>query len=171
MNNAIRIFSTLTALYLISACTTTMPSGPSVLVLPGTGKNFDQFRMDELVCRQFAFEQTGGTNAASVANDSGVRSAALGTLLGAAAGAAIDGNRGARVGAGTGLFMGGVAGAGAADISMRGIQQRYDFSYQQCMYAKGNRIPMVDRFTGGQRPPDYISPPPPGTLPPDAALR
>lgn len=38
---------------LLSACST-IPSGPSVLVLPGTGKDANQFNNDELVCRQFA---------------------------------------------------------------------------------------------------------------------
>jgi hypothetical protein len=31
------------AALLLGACTT-LPTGPSVMVLPGTGKNFDQFR-------------------------------------------------------------------------------------------------------------------------------
>lgn len=34
------------------------PSGPSILVLPGTGKNFDQFRVDEQECRGYARAQT-----------------------------------------------------------------------------------------------------------------
>jgi hypothetical protein len=40
----------------LSSCST-MPSGPSVLVLPGTGKDFGQFRNDEDTCRQFAHAQ------------------------------------------------------------------------------------------------------------------
>jgi hypothetical protein len=47
------LFST----FLISACST-MPSGPSVLVLPGTGKSFEQFHNDDLMCRQLAHTQT-----------------------------------------------------------------------------------------------------------------
>ena len=34
-----------------------MPSGPSVLVLPGTGKDFNRFHSDDLMCRQLAHEQ------------------------------------------------------------------------------------------------------------------
>ena len=37
-----------------------MPTGPSVMALPGTGKNFDQFRADDASCRQFAYAQIGG---------------------------------------------------------------------------------------------------------------
>ena len=40
-------------LLVLTACATT-PTGPSVLVLPGTGKNFEQFNRDDLVCRDFA---------------------------------------------------------------------------------------------------------------------
>jgi hypothetical protein len=160
--------SPLLAILLVGACTT-MPSGPSTLVLPGTGKNFDQFRVDDFECRQFAQGQLGTTPGAA-ADDSGVRSAALGTLLGAAAGAAINGHRGAAVGAGTGLALGGLAGTGAAQGSAYSVQQRYDFGYQQCMYAKGHRIPVAanrfmheSRQSQGYRSPP---PPPPGSPPP-----
>jgi hypothetical protein len=44
---AVLIFS-----FLLGACST-MPSGPSVLALPGEGKNFDVFHNDDLACRQF----------------------------------------------------------------------------------------------------------------------
>lgn len=151
--------------YLLAACATT-PTGPSVLVLPGTGKSFDQFRSDNLECRQFASEQIGGATASSAAADSGVRSAAVGTLLGAAAGAAINGSHGASVGAGTGLLMGGLAGTGAADASAWGTQQRYDFGYLQCMYAKGHRVPVSGRFLPDPRQMEYTVPPPPGAAPP-----
>ena len=119
---------------LLGACTTLPPSGPNVMVLPGTGKTFDQFRYDDNACRQFAAYQTGVTpqNAAA---DSGVRSAAVGTLIGAVAGAAIGGGQGAAVGAGTGLLLGSTAGAGAANQSADGAQRRYDTGYVQCMYA------------------------------------
>jgi hypothetical protein len=43
---------------LLGACST-MPSGPSVLALPGTGKNFDVFHNDDQSCRQFVHSQIG----------------------------------------------------------------------------------------------------------------
>jgi hypothetical protein len=46
----------LLSVFLLSACST-MPSGPSVLVLPGTGKDAGQFHNDDLVCRQLAHQR------------------------------------------------------------------------------------------------------------------
>ena len=153
------------ALLGLGACAT-VPTGPAVMVLPGTGKNFDQFRFDDGVCRQFAYDQVAGVTPSRAADDSGVRSAAAGTLLGAAAGAAIDGSSGAAVGAGVGLLFGGLAGAGAAERSAYGAQYRYDVAYQQCMYAKGHRIPVSARFTQAPSPANYTPPPPPPNQPP-----
>ena len=152
---------------LLGGCVS-LPSGPSMLVLPGTGKSFEQFRVDDFSCRQYAHEQIGGRSAEQLASDSGVRSALLGTAIGAAAGAAFDGSRGAAVGAGTGLLFGSAAGTGAAQTSAYGAQRRYDFAYQQCMYASGHRVPVSGRYVV-QRPEGYRPPPPlppPGTPPP-----
>lgn len=144
---------------LLAACTT-MPKGPSMLVLPGTAKGFDEFRTDELVCRDYASSQVGGQEAQSVSDDAAVRSAALGAALGAVAGAAIDGQRGAGVGAGTGLLVGGLAGTGTGPASGQSLQVRYDNAYIQCMYAKGHQVPIRGRMTG-QAPAGAIYPPPP----------
>ncbi|HEY8099773.1 MAG TPA: glycine zipper family protein [Burkholderiaceae bacterium] len=154
----LKISASVAVLGALSACTT-MPTGPSILVLPGTGKTFDQFRIDDIDCRQFAAGQIGGVTASSAATDSGVKSAAVGTVLGAAAGAAINGHHGAGVGAGTGLVFGGLAGSGAANESAYDAQQRYDFGYEQCMYAKGHRIPVSGRLSGQYIQPGYTSSP------------
>ena len=45
------------ALLLLSACGSTPVYGPGVLVLPGTGKGLDQFRVDEQDCRGYAQTQ------------------------------------------------------------------------------------------------------------------
>ena len=164
MTHSMRSFL-LVALLGLGACAT-MPTGPAVMVLPGTGKNFDQFRFDDGACRQFAYDQVAGVTPSRAADDSGVRSAAAGTLLGAAAGAAIDGSSGAAVGAGVGLLFGGLAGAGAAERSAYGAQYRYDIAYQQCMYAKGHRIPVTARFTQAPPASSYTPPPPPPNQPP-----
>lgn len=148
----------------------TMPSGPSVLVLPGSGKGFDQFRADDLDCRQYASAQVGGAGPDQTAGDSVAKSAALGAVIGAAAGAAMGGQRGAAAGAGTGLAVGAMAGTGAGSASAYGLQQRYDYAFQQCMYAKGHKIPVSGRFESmrPQIPPDYapVPPPPPNQPPP-----
>jgi hypothetical protein len=162
----------LVALIALSACVS-VPTGPSALVLPGSRKTFDQFRTDDIACRQFAQEQIGGTTPGQAATDSGVLSAVVGTAVGAAAGAAFGGGEGAAIGAGAGLLIGSAAGAGAAAESSYTAQQRYDFGYEQCMYMKGHKVPVNGRFASSRRyetptraapyppPPDYPPPPPP----------
>jgi phage tail tape-measure protein len=160
----------LTVAILLTACTT-IPTGPSVMVLPGTGKGFEQFRADDLVCRQFAADQIGGTTANQVAADNTVRSAALGTAVGALAGAAMGGHEGAGTGAGVGLLMGTAAGAGTGESSGHGAQRRYDNAYIQCMYSYGHKVPVSGRLMSApaQTPSaasSSVPPPPPGTPPP-----
>lgn len=154
----------------LGACAT-VPTGPSVMVLPGTGKSFDQFQMDEAVCRQWAAQQTG-TTTEQTATNSTVSGAAIGTLLGAAAGAAIGAaagspGTGAAVGAGAGLLGGTAVGASRAEASSTSVQRRYDASYMQCMYARGNQIPMPRGSQPSyQAPPAAAAPPPPPPPPP-----
>lgn len=160
-------FVLLASLTCVSACTIA-PTAPSVMALPGTGKTFDQFRIDDGSCRQFASGQVGGVLANQAATASGAGRAALGTALGAAAGAAFNGGRGAAVGAGAGLLAGSVLGAGAAQTSADEVQRRYDSAYVQCMYAAGDRVPLSGRLmtapaAGRNVPPP---PPPPGSPPP-----
>jgi len=154
---------------LLSACAT-VPTGPSVMVLPGSGKSFEQFQMDDGVCRQWAQEQTG-TSANKASGSSTATGAVLGTAVGAAAGAALGaaaGNPavGAAAGAGIGLLGGTAVGAGQAEGAYHSVQQRYNMAFMQCMYAKGNQIPVAR----GSVAPGYSStatpPPPPPPRPP-----
>jgi len=149
----------------LAGCVST-PSGPSLMALPGTGKNFEQFQMDDMTCRDFASYQVGGNSADNAAAESGLKSAAVGTVVGAAAGAAIGGGQGAGVGAGAGLLVGSAAGANAAQGSAYSLQQRYDFAYTQCMYSKGNKVPVSGRFTSNNAPRAKAAPPPPPPPPP-----
>ncbi len=151
----------LTAL-LLGACTT-VPTSPSVAVMPGVGKTFEQFNSDDVVCRQYAGNQNSG--AAQASNDKAVESGVVGTLIGAAAGAAIGGRQGAAVGAGTGLLVGSANGANASQYGSYGAQRRYDISYEQCMYAKGNSVPTAARMQHSYAPTAY-APPPPNMPPP-----
>lgn len=155
---------------LVLAACAVMPNGPSVMVLPGTGKTFDQFRADDNNCRQFAFSQVGGVTANEAATNSAVGSAVVGTALGAAAGAAFNGGSGAAVGAGAGLLTGAAVGAGTAQSAGYGSQRRYDAAYIQCMYASGNWVPVYGNMTAAPRPASvsptyYYPPPPPGYSP------
>lgn len=158
-----------TVILAVGGCVS-LPTGPGVMVLPGSGISFEQFRNDDAVCQQYASFQVGGTTANQAAVSSGVTSAAVGTALGAAAGAALGGGRGAVIGAGTGLVGGSLAGTGAADSSMYATQDRYDVAYIQCMYAKGHQVPVSGQFTGAisqqAAPPALHIPPPPPGLPP-----
>ena len=72
----------------------------------------------------------------------------------------MGGHQGAGTGAGAGLAVGALAGTGAAQSSAGNLQQRYDTAYVQCMYAKGNRVPV---YGGMQQAPSrsYDTPPPP----------
>ncbi len=155
---------------LLAACAS-VPTGPSIMALPGTGKTFDQFRIDDLQCRDFAQAQVGGS-AQESADNAAVRSAAVGTAVGAVAGAAMGGHQGAGVGAGTGLLVGSVAGSDAGYRSGYGSQRRYDNAYVQCMYAKGDKVPVTGNFqqapaTAPAQPSSaYPPPPPPGYAPP-----
>jgi hypothetical protein len=167
--------ATLCGTALLAACAS-LPSGPSVLVLPGTGRTFEQFRVDEVDCRDYAFNQVGGKTAEEAANESTAKSAALGTAIGALAGAALGGRQGAAFGAGSGLLFGAAAGSGGGYRSSYATQRQYDNAYIQCMYARGHRVPVpagMAPTTGGgaqatapttasSNPP----PPPPGGPPP-----
>jgi hypothetical protein len=168
------MFSLMIVAVSVTGCAT-MPTGPSVMVLPGDGKSFDQFRTDDYVCRRFAYEQVGGVAGQQAAQNSAVTSAVVGTALGAAAGAAIgsasgDMGAGAAIGAGTGLLFGSAVGSGYAYDSYYEAQRRYDHAYLQCMYAKGHQIPGYRRTTtrsSAPAPPrrSYY-PPPPADYPP-----
>ena len=151
----------------LGACTV-MPAGPSVMVLPGTGRTMDSFRADDVACREYAYVQIGGRTAQDAATQSAVASAAVGTAVGAAAGAAFGGSQGAAVGAGTGLLFGSAVGAGTASASGYGSQRQYDNAYIQCMYAKGHRVPVPGNVTYSApvRATEAGIPPPPGMPPP-----
>ncbi len=91
------------------------PMGPSVLVLPGSTKTFDQFKVDDNECRNYATSQTTGDS----------------------------------------------------NIS---LQRRYDYAYQQCMYARGHQVPSAVRYSPPGAPgtpaPSAGTPPPPAGSPP-----
>lgn len=163
------------AVLLLSACAT-IPTGPTVMVLPGNGKSFEQFQGDDVICRQWALQQTR-TTTGSASTDSAVSGAAIGTLVGAAAGAALGAAAGspatgAAAGAGIGLLGGTAVGAGRAEGANASVQQRYNAAYMQCMYAKGNQIPVArgsapSSYTSAHPAPPHGTPPPPP--PPPAA--
>jgi OmpA family protein len=162
------LIAPLAAALVLAGCVT-VPTGPTVMVLPGSQKSFDQFQGDGMACQQFAQNvvapqgQTAANNAAA--------NAAVGTALGAAAGAIIgsatgQAGQGAAIGAGTGLIFGSAAGSNVAYGSSYQMQRSYDMAYMQCMYARGNQVPgqVVSR-----RQPVYSYPP--ANYPPPASTQ
>jgi hypothetical protein len=166
------LFAAVTGALLLVGCVT-IPTAPMVTVLPGSTKGFDQFRVDDDYCRGYAQSVVAGPTQS--ATDAAVANTAVGTALGAAAGAIIgsisgDAGAGAAIGAGTGLLFGSAAGANALGYSSWQLQRQYDAAYVQCMYARGNRVP-VRAYGGATRygAPAYAAPDAGGYPPPAGA--
>src|SRR6266567_2191209 len=124
-----RKFVSLIALLALGACAT-MPTGPSVRVLPAPGKSFEQFMAEDSICRQYA-SQSIGESAQDTVNQNTATGEVVGTMIGAGAGAALGaaaGNpgAGAAIGGGTGLLFGTASGASAGEAYGYEAQRRYD---------------------------------------------
>lgn len=113
----LKILKVLTPVFLLSACST-MPSGPSVLILPGAGKDFNQFHKDDLMCRQLAHTQ--------------------------------------------------ITTAPEEPDSKEEGQQYYDITYIQCMYGKGDRVPVPGELMYDTRQEWHPPPPPDMPMPPQS---
>ena len=156
-------------------CAMRGPAAPTVMALPAKGENFALFQQHDTTCRAYASAEIGGQTPGQAAARSGIDRAALGTGLGAAAGALLGSasghaGRGAAIGAGTGLIarslLGGVSGRPAAAAN----QNRYNMAYTQCMVGKGEQIapPPPAMLVYASPPVGYlpapvyaVSPPPP----------
>jgi len=150
------------ALLSVAGCAT-VPQGPSVMVMPGSGKTFEEFQIDDAICRQWAAQRIGLSPQETI-NQNTVAGAAAGTAIGAGLGAVIGSasghaGTGAAIGAGSGLLLGTASGASSGQYYGWEAQRRYDVAYTQCMYAKGNQVPgVVTRSRSSYR---YTPPPPP----------
>jgi uncharacterized protein YcfJ len=160
----------------LGGCATT-PTAPNVMVLPGSQKSPDQFQADANFCQQQA--QALLANDAQAANNQAVANAAIGTFIGAVAGALIgqgsyNPSAAAGWGAGTGLLIGSTVGGGNSQAASYSLQQRFDVAYMQCMYQRGNQVPGQVSYrrqaaimpAPNQPPPNY---PPPNYPPPNQA--
>lgn len=158
---------------LLAGCAT-MPSGPAVPALPGTGKSVDAFQQDQAACQQYAQAVLGNGAAPEAVNDRAAAGAVGTTAIGAASGAIIgsasnQGGQGAAIGAGIGLLIGAINAANASSATQWQLQQQYDNAYFQCMYSRGNQVPMRMSQRGQMMPPPasgYPTYPPPNTPPP-----
>ncbi len=173
-------FMTPLLMLMLSACAT-MPTGPSVNVLPAQGKPFDVFVKEDGTCKQWAQSQIGNSTQETF-DKNAVTGAVAGTAIGAGLGAAMGSasghaGAGAGIGAATGLLFGSIIGSENGQVSSREVQRRYDNAYMQCMYTYGNQVPGY-RPVVVPRPVVAIPPPPPpvaqaapmpsGDVPPDA---
>ena len=118
----------LAAAFLAAGCAT-VPTGPSVMALPGPQKSPPQFQDDQAFCREQALNAVGGVSPGDAAANSAVASALIGSALGAATGAILgsvtgQAGYGAAWGAGAGLLYGGAAGAGASSYTYQETQRR-----------------------------------------------
>jgi uncharacterized protein YcfJ len=134
---------------------------PTVPVMPGQGKPFDQFANDQATCEAFANQQIAPLT--QQANNNGLGQALLTTALGAGLGAAIGGGRGAAIGAASGAVVGSSMGASNSARAGMSIQQQYNMFYAQCMSAKGNAVPGAP---GIAPPPPAYGPGPGAPVPP-----
>jgi hypothetical protein len=115
--------------------------------MPTPGKPFDLFIAEDAICRQWA-EKRIGMNPQEISNQNAVSGAAVGTAIGAGVGALLGAasghaGAGAAIGAGSGLLLGTASGADAGQVYGAEAQRRYDNSYLQCMYSKGNQVPGI----------------------------
>ena len=170
----------------LGACTV-IPTGPSVMALPGSRKSLEEYQLDVADCQRYAdaviASAAGGT--AANADNRAAASAATGAVLGAATGAIIGGasgnaGQGAAIGAGTGLMFGAAAGSPYPAMSSYQLQRGYDQAYLQCMYRRGHQVPVARNASGvrpqapvytspNAAPGGYAPPPPPGSgYPPPA---
>ena len=118
----------------VTSCTS-MPMGPTVLAMQGTGKSFAQFGKDDTVCRKFA-----GLQAKGMPPD---QAALLSGLLSSHGGAAA------------------VAGVESTGESGETAQELYNIAYIQCMYEQGHRVPVPGHVLFEDRQEAYPPPPPP----------
>jgi len=138
-----KVTSSAAVVALLAGCAAT-PMGPTVNVMPGPGKSFEIFQVDQANCKSFAESQVAGQ--AQAVNNQAVGGAALGTLLGAGLGAGIgaatgNAGAGAAIGAATGLGAGTVYGSSNTGNAQYSIQVQYDNAFSQCMYSKGELVP------------------------------
>jgi len=145
----------------LTGCAVIPPTGPSVVALPPSGKPMSEFQHEDYACRNYAFHADNAAAPEHSALPDGVRSSAIGTVGGAAAGAllgAAAGNAGvgAAIGAGAGLLLGSAVGANGAQANSAGLQAQYDAAYAQCMVSKGNTISQPAVYTTA---PVYAAPP------------
>jgi hypothetical protein len=158
-------------LAILSGCAT-LPTGPSVNVLPAQGKPFEKFMAEDTTCRNWAQQQLGKP-AQEGYEENVAKGAVAGTAVGAGVGAAFGAashhaGAGAAIGAASGLLLGSLVGNDNGAAYGHEAQRRYDNAYLQCMYSYGNQIPGRKVASAAPRP--VVPPPPPVAVAPPAPV-
>jgi hypothetical protein len=130
---------------LLAGCAAPTPTAPTITAVPPAGKSLTLFQNDDYTCRNYAQQTVAYPASTQNTAGNGVATAAIGTGIGAAAGAlfgAVAGNAGAgaAIGAGAGLLGGSAVAAGQTGHAARSLQQIYNSAYAQCMTSRGNGI-------------------------------
>ena len=164
-------YGVLLTLLSLAACAT-VPTGPSVSVMPASGKLFELFIQEDATCRHWAERQIGLSPQEAADKDTATGAvvgtaigAGLGALLGSASGHA---GVGALIGGASGLLIGTASGADSGRVYGREAQRRYDTAYLQCMYANGNQVAGNGRVTRRNYRTYNAAPPPPIAAPPQS---
>lgn len=121
---------------LLSGCARE-PLAPMVAVTPPEKKSAEAFQEDQAVCQAYANQQT-----ADFAEHPPLTVAFImaGLILAPGLGWAWAGERGVIGGGAVGLGGGAWLGESEEERARANAQQRYDLSYQQCMYVEGNQV-------------------------------
>lgn len=148
----------------LAACASPAPVAPSFTVRPRADESFATFQKKDAQCRLYAQIQAGETPSRGAAS-SGLKSAVLGTGIGAASGALLgsavgNAGSGAAIGAGSGLLLGSVIGAARGRQTGRALRHRYDGAYAQCMVGQGEQLPPSMVYG----PPPLVAYPPPAVI-------
>ncbi len=133
------------AVLLLAGCAAPTPTSPTITAVPPAGKSLTLFQNDDYTCRNYAQQTVAYPASTQNTAGNGVATAAIGTGIGAAAGAlfgAVAGNAGAgaAIGAGAGLLGGSAVAAGQTNRAGQSLQQIYNSAYAQCMTSRGNGI-------------------------------
>jgi len=76
--------------FAFGGCASPGPATPSFAAMPGKGKSYEAFQRDDQYCQSSAQQAIGYQSPGEAANQNTVRTAAVGTAIGAVAGAALD---------------------------------------------------------------------------------
>src|SRR4051794_13141815 len=112
------------ALIALNACAAGPVLGPSVMTLPGQGKNVEDLREDDRLCQLYAAHNVNEQSRAVAANSATADTAP--NLMAGSLGGRID-----------------------TRPASQNPQRRYDASYTRCMYAGGNTVQTVPPVHAG----------------------